>query len=76
MPRFVSKSLKKNHTFPKFLGIIKVCRNNYMYEVLDSFKPGIPFMGHRQIAPDVTPQNEAASHLGLFCVLRKFSSKN
>ena len=27
------------------------------------------------IAPDVTPQN-AASHLGLFCLLREFSSKN
>ena len=27
------------------------------------------------IAPDVTPQN-AASHLGLFCSLREFLSKN
>ena len=27
-----------------------------------------------RIAPDVTPQN-AASHLGLFCLLREFSSK-
>ena len=30
------------------------------------FKPGVPFVGHRQ-APDVTQQN-AASHLGLFCL--------
>ena len=34
-------------------------------------------MGHSQnrIAPDVTPQN-AASHLGLFCLHREISSKN
>ena len=46
---------------------------------LNSFTPGVPFMGHRQtpnsIAPDVTPQN-AASHLGLFCLLGGISSKN
>ena len=46
---------------------------------LTHFTPGVPFMGHRQtpnsIAPDVTPQN-AASHLGLFCLLGGISSKN
>ena len=44
---------------------------------INPFKPGVPFMGHRhnRIAADVTPQN-AASHLGLFCLLREFSSKN
>ena len=43
--------------------------------VINSYKPGIPFVGHRQnsIAPDVTPQN-AASHLGLFCLHREISS--
>ena len=39
---------------------------------LTSFKPGVPFVG---IDPDVTPQN-AASHLGLFCLHREISSKN
>ena len=55
--------------------------------IINSFKPGVPFVGQRQqnsprcgtfanrIAPDVTPQN-AASHLGLFCLLREISSKN
>ena len=43
---------------------------------LNSFKPGSPFYGTfaNRIVPDVTPQN-AASHLGLFCLLRGFSSK-
>ena len=39
-----------------------------MYDAfINSFKPGVPFMGYRQnrIAPDVTPQN-AAPHPGLF----------
>ena len=57
-----------------------------------SYKPDFPFMGHMQtvsiflyiltseedfrcIAPDVTPHN-AASHLGLFCLPRRTSSKN
>ena len=30
---------------------------------------------YNTIAPDVTPQN-AASHLGLFCLLNENSSKN
>ena len=38
----------------------------------NSFKPGIPFMGHRQTA---YPQN-AASHLVLFCLLGEISLKN
>ena len=40
------------------------------------YKPGIRLwdIGNR-IAPDVTPQN-AASHLGLFCLLTAISSKN
>ena len=37
---------------------------------------GVLFVGQaNSIAPDVTPQN-AASHLGLFCLHREFSSKN
>ena len=42
-----------------------------------AYKPGVPFVAHRQtvIAPDLTPQN-AASHLGLFCLHREISSKN
>ena len=42
------------------------------YSLPNSYKPVVPFVGHMQnsIAPDV------ASHLGLFCLLREFSSKN
>ena len=45
---------------------------------VNPYKPGVLFIGHRQanrIAPDVKPQNPA-SHLGLFCLLTRFSSKN
>ena len=42
-----------------------------------AFKPQASLLWDiaNRIAPDVTPQN-AASHLGLFCLLREFSSKN
>ena len=44
---------------------------------LNSFQPGAPFVGTKanSIAPDETPQN-AASNLGLFCLLTGISSKN
>ena len=34
---------------------------------INPYKPGFLFIGHRQ---------NAASHLGLFCLLAQFSSKN
>ena len=57
-----------------FISFFKVNFNSF------NFKPGICFMGHRQmanrIALDVTPKN-GASHLGLLCLLqREFLSKN
>ena len=45
---------------------------------LNSYKPGVLFMGHMKansITPDVTLQN-AASHLELFCLLIEISLKN
>ena len=65
------------------LGLYTVClcsmikRTPDLYELIDSFKPGVLFMGHRQteIAPDGTPQN-AAFHLGLFCLLRDIKKWN
>ena len=44
---------------------------------LNSYKPGVPFMGHRQTvnSPRCEPQN-AASHLGLFFLHSEISSKN
>ena len=44
----------------------------YKYDPTYVYKPGVLFMGHRQT---MTPQN-AASHLGLFCLLRENSLKN
>ena len=55
-----------------------IMRLNCMYArckfLLNSFKPGILFMGHRHIVY-VTPQN-TAPHQGLFCLLRGISLKN
>ena len=43
-----------------------------IYKYFNSYKPGVHFYGTltNSIAPDVTPQN-AASHLGLFCLHRE-----
>ena len=43
----------------------------FLSKTIYSYMPGVLFVGHR---PDVTPQN-AASHLGLFCLHREISSK-
>ena len=47
----------------------------HVHGLINSIKPIILFMGHRQLAQDVTSQN-VASHLGLFCLLSENSSKN
>ena len=46
------------------------------FKTFNPYKPGVLFVGHRQteIAQDGTPQ-DAASHLGLFCLLTRFSLK-
>ena len=45
--------------------------------IINPYNSGVLFIGHRKtkLAPDVTPQN-AASYLGLFSLLTRFSSKN
>ena len=43
---------------------------------VNPYKPDVLFMAHRPIEgpPEATPQN-AASHLGLLCLLAQISSK-
>ena len=53
--------------------IVTVSLMDLILLYINSFKPSVLKLAN-SIAPDVTPQN-AASHLGLFCLLREISSK-
>ena len=74
---FFAKNYQENTTVcllqPKVLGRNYLWTNNryivffYHFCYFNSFKPGVPFVGHRQ---SVKP------HLGLFCLLGGISLKN